>query len=99
MFYQAKESYWSAIIFSEEPKTRRTRALAEMMHTNTVLHTIELLASERNNQIYTEELRPYLVTNLYRPRVHAIKKTEDRPFHEKVLGREKQPQPCLDASV
>jgi hypothetical protein len=79
-----------AIIFSGEQKTRRTRrtgALAEMMQTNTVLHTIELLASERNNQIYTEEIQPYLVTNLYRPRVLAVKKTKDRPFREKVLGR------------
>jgi hypothetical protein len=75
------------IILSDEQTTRRTRLLAEMMQTNTVLHTIELLASERNNQIYTEELRPYLVTNLYRPRVLAIKKTKDRPFREKVLGR------------
>jgi hypothetical protein len=74
----------AAIIFSDE---QRTRALAEMMQTNTVLQTIELLASERNNQIYTKEIRPYLVTNLYRPRVHKIKKTKDRPFREKLLGR------------
>jgi hypothetical protein len=58
-----------------------------MMQTNTVLHTIELLASERNNQIYTEEIRPYIATNQYRPRVLAVKKTKDRPFREKVLGR------------
>jgi hypothetical protein len=75
------------IIFSDEQKASRTSVLVEMMQQNTVLHTIELLASERNNQIYTEELRPYLVTNLYRPRVHAIKKTKDRPFRKKVLGR------------
>ena len=76
-----------AIIFSDEQKTRRTRALAEMMQTNTVLHTIKLHAFERNNQIYTEEIQPYLVTNQYRPRVLAVKKTKDRPFREKVLGR------------
>jgi hypothetical protein len=75
------------IILSDEQKTHRTRVLAEMMQTNTVLHTIALSASERDEQIYTEEIRPYLVTNLYRPRVHAIKKTLDRPFREKVLGR------------
>jgi hypothetical protein len=34
-----------------------------------------------------QEIRPYLLTNLYRPRVLAIKKTKDRPFHEKVFGR------------
>jgi hypothetical protein len=75
------------IILSDEQKTHRTRVLAEMMQTNTVLHTIALSASERDEQIYTEEIRPYLVTNLYRPRVHAIKKTKDRPFREKILGR------------
>jgi hypothetical protein len=75
------------IILSAEQTTRRTRALAEMMQQNTVLHTIELAAFERDGQIYTEEIRPYLVTNLYRPRVLAVKKTKDRPFREKVLGR------------
>jgi hypothetical protein len=76
------------IILSDEQKTHRTRELAEMVQQNTVLHTIELLfTSERDDQICTEEIRPYLETNLYRPRVHAIKKTLDRPFREKVLGR------------
>jgi hypothetical protein len=67
--------------------TLRTRLLTAMMQTNTVLHTITLSASERDGQICTEEIRPYLATNQYRPRVHAIKKTKDRPFREKVLGR------------
>jgi hypothetical protein len=58
-----------------------------MMHENTVLQTIKLHAPEQVDQIYTEEIRPYLEANLYRPRVHAIKKTKDRPFREKVLGR------------
>jgi hypothetical protein len=77
----------AAIIFSDEQKTRRTRALAKMMQTNTLLQTIQLAASERDEQIYTEEISPYLVTNLYRPRVLAVKKTKDRPLREKVLGR------------
>jgi hypothetical protein len=75
------------IVFSDELKTRRTRALSEMMQHNTVLQTIDLHVSERDEHIYTEEIRPYLETNLYRPRVLAIKKTKDRPFREKVLGR------------
>jgi hypothetical protein len=75
------------IILSDEQKTLRTRLLTDMVQRNTVLHTIVQLTSERNNQIYTEEIRPSLVTNQYRPRVHAIKKTKDRPFREKVLGR------------
>jgi hypothetical protein len=75
------------IIFSGEQKARKTRVLAEMMQQNTVLHAIELFQGHYDQQIYTQEIRPYLETNLYRPRVHAIKKTRDRPFREKVLGR------------
>jgi hypothetical protein len=75
------------IVFSDELKTRRTRALSEMMQHNTVLQTIDLHVSERDEHIYTQEIRPYLITNLYRPRVLAIKKTKDRPFREKVLGK------------
>jgi hypothetical protein len=75
------------IIFSDEQKALRARLLADMVQQNTVLHTIQLDSSERDEQIYTKEIHPYLVTNLYRPRVLAIKKTKDRPFREKVLGR------------
>jgi hypothetical protein len=74
-------------ILSFEKNAHRTRLLADMVQRNTVLQTIELSASERDDQIYTEEIKPYLVTNQYRPRVHAIKKTKDGPFREKVLGR------------
>jgi hypothetical protein len=74
-------------ILSDEQKIHRTRALAEMIQENAVLQTIELFISDRDEQIYTEEIRPYLVTNLYRPRVLDVKKTQDRPFREKVLGR------------
>jgi hypothetical protein len=72
------------ILLSAEQKAHRARLLTEMMQQNTVLHTIELSASERDDIIYTEEIRPYLLTNLYRPRVLAVKKTKDRPFREKV---------------
>jgi hypothetical protein len=58
-----------------------------MMQQNTVLQTIHLSEDERDEQIYTEEIHPYLETNRYRPRVLAVKKTKDRPFREKVLGR------------
>jgi hypothetical protein len=75
------------ILLSAEQKTRRTRVLVEMMQRNTVLYTIALSEQERDEHIYTQEIQPYLVTNLYRPRVLAIKKTQDGPFREKVLGR------------
>jgi hypothetical protein len=73
---------------SGEQKTNRTRALADMMQTNTILHTIRLFPGDYDERIYTESIEPRLETNLYRPRVLAIKKeADDRPFRQKVLGR------------
>jgi hypothetical protein len=72
---------------TDDQKVQRTRLLAEMVQHNTVLHTINLIEYERDEKIYTELILPYLETNLYRPRVLAVKKTIERPFREKVLGR------------
>jgi hypothetical protein len=58
-----------------------------MVQHNTVLHTINLSERERDEQIYTGLILPYLETNLYRPRVLAVKQTKERPFREKMLGR------------
>jgi hypothetical protein len=75
-------------LLSDEPKkAHRTRLLAEMIQANTIMLTIELSRYERDDHIYTEEILPYLETNRYRPRVLAVKKTIERPFREKVLGR------------
>jgi hypothetical protein len=74
-------------VTDDDQKTRRTRVVAEMVQHNTVLHRIPLSGHERDEQIYTESIRPHLETNLYRPRVLAVKKTIARPFREKVLGR------------
>jgi hypothetical protein len=51
------------------------------------LHNIQLSEDERDEEIYTEEILPRLETNLYRPRVLAVKKTKEITFREKVLGR------------
>jgi hypothetical protein len=65
------------IRFSDEQKLHRARAIADMMKNNTVLHTItQDDANERDQQIYDETVQPYLETNRYRPRVHAIKKAD-----------------------
>jgi hypothetical protein len=72
---------------SDKRKANRMRMLAEMVQQNTVLHTIRLSEHEQDEQIYTQEICPYLEVNLYRPRVLAVKKTTERPFREKVLGR------------
>jgi hypothetical protein len=75
-------------LLSAEQNTNRTRAIAEMMQTNTILCTIRLSAGERDEDIYTESIQPSLEANLYRPRVLAVKKeADDRPFRQKVLGR------------
>jgi hypothetical protein len=57
-------------------KAHRTRVVADMMQNNTVLHTIDLYDDERDDQIYEEMIHPYLETNRYRPRIHAIKKAD-----------------------
>jgi hypothetical protein len=77
----------SKIVLTDDQKAQRTRVLANMVQRNTVLHTITLCKRERDEQIYTEEILPHLETNLYRPRVLAVKKTKERPFRKKVLGR------------
>jgi hypothetical protein len=64
------------IRFSDEQNVHRTRAMAEMVQRNTTLHTIELSADERDEQIYAETIQPYLETNRYRPRVDAITKAD-----------------------
>jgi hypothetical protein len=74
-------------VLTDEQKSHRTRVLADMMKVNTILLTILLSDNEHDDQIYTEEISPYLETNLYRPRVLAVKKTHVREFREKVLGR------------
>jgi hypothetical protein len=73
-------------VLTDDQKTHRTRLLAEMLKENTVLHTIAQLEKEWDQEIYTEEIHPHLETNLYRPRVLSVKKTNERPFREKVLG-------------
>jgi hypothetical protein len=72
---------------ADEKKAQRTSLVVEMMQANTVLQTIHFSDHERDDQIYTENICPRLETNLFRPRVLAVKKTADRPFREKILGR------------
>jgi hypothetical protein len=62
------------IVLAHDQKVHRTSLLAEMMQRNTVLHTIDLSVDERDEQIYTQDISPYLETNRYRPRLLAIKK-------------------------
>jgi hypothetical protein len=75
-------------LLAVKQKTRRTRELAEMMQTNTILCTIRLSEKERDKKIYTKPIQPRLIANRYRLRVLAVKKeADDRPFRQKVLGR------------
>jgi hypothetical protein len=79
------------IRLSDEQKVHRTRffLLAEMMQQNAVLQTITLFADEKDEQIYTQDIRPYLETNLYRPWVLAVKKANVQ-IRRAVLGVELQ---------
>jgi hypothetical protein len=70
-----------------EKKAQRTSFGARMMQHNTVLQTLYFSASERDNTISTKKVLPLLETNQYRPWVLAVKRTVDRPFREKILGR------------
>jgi hypothetical protein len=72
-------------MFPYEQNTHRTRLLADMVQRNTTFHTITLSEHERDEQIYTGLILSYLETNIYRPRVLAVKKPKERPFCEKVL--------------
>jgi hypothetical protein len=47
-----------------------------MVQLNTVLHTIQLSEGQYDQQFYDEMMHPYLETNRYRPRVHAITKAD-----------------------
>jgi hypothetical protein len=51
------------------------------------LQTITLSEGQYDQQIYQETIQPFLETNIYRPRVLAVKKTKDRSFREKILDR------------
>jgi hypothetical protein len=59
------------MVVAQDQKVHRTRAIAEMMQQNTVLHTIKLYSDGRDQHIYADMIRPYLETNRYRPRVHT----------------------------
>jgi hypothetical protein len=73
------------IVPTDDQKTSRTHVVAEMMQHNTVLQSISLSGRERDEQIYTAEIIPYLETNRYRPRVHGITKA-DIPLRRALLG-------------
>jgi hypothetical protein len=66
-------------------KAYRTCVLAETMKENTVLHTIKLSQDGSDEEIYTQMILPYLETNRYRTRAHAIKKA-DIPLRRPLLG-------------
>jgi hypothetical protein len=72
---------------SDAQKACRTRAIADMLQENTILHTIRLSIDEFDSGSYAESIQPGLETNLYRPRVLSIEEIDDSLFRRKVLGR------------
>jgi len=57
-------------------KTRRTRALVEMVRTNTVIKCIQLYDRDRDSTIFLDEIQPRLDINKHRPRIDAVRKAE-----------------------
>jgi hypothetical protein len=55
---------------------QRTRVLAAMGQENQVLLTVDLKQHDKDHQIYGELILPHLESNLYRPRIHGIKKAD-----------------------
>jgi hypothetical protein len=72
---------------SDEQKRLRTLELANVLQENTILHTIGHSVDELDSGCYDELIRPRLETNLYGPRVLAIKKADSGLLRRMVLGR------------
>jgi hypothetical protein len=63
------------------------QALLDIMKVNTSIHTVRFDRSRSRTDLYRESIVPYLETNRFRLRVHAIQKTRPITYRTKVLGR------------
>jgi hypothetical protein len=57
------------------------------MKINKSIHTISLNLHYRQHELFQTSVIPYLMTNMFRPRVRAIQKTRPIAYRAKVLGR------------
>lgn len=73
--------------YSYTQMTRRTEMLADMLKVNTVLRDITLTLQDHDQQILNDEIFPRLMINRYRPRIRAIRGTQDISVRAKLLGR------------
>jgi hypothetical protein len=73
---------------AEQGKTR-TRAIADMLKTNTVIRTIDIYQDDicSNMEIHNDLILPRLATNLFRHGLVAVQETTTDPFRRRVLGR------------
>jgi hypothetical protein len=67
-------------------RARRTSAIAEILKSNTVIHTVSLSDADLHRDIFDESIQPWLEMNLFWPRIMSIKGTVG-PLREKVLGQ------------
>jgi hypothetical protein len=86
-----KSLYFGYIInvdVSAKQRKTRTRAIADMLQTNTVMRIIDR-ANENgwDMEIYKDLILPRLATNLFRHRLVTIQETTTNPFRKRVLGR------------
>jgi hypothetical protein len=70
----------------EKRRARRTSAIAQIVQSNTVLHTVQLSDTDLHKDIFDESIQPWLEMNQSWPRVMSIQGTIG-PLRGKVLGR------------
>jgi hypothetical protein len=75
---------------SAEQRTTRTRAIADMLQTNTVIRTIDIGdddVCQWDTELYYDLIIPRLVTNIFRHRLVTVQETTTDPFRKRLLGR------------
>jgi ankyrin repeat protein len=73
---------------SAKQRKTRTRAIVEMLETNTVMCEIDQDDDDEwDMEIYEDLILPRLATNIFRHRLTAVEETTADPFRKRVLGR------------
>jgi hypothetical protein len=74
-------------LLSNEQKMLRTDALVDMLQVNTVVHTIYLDRDDIDSQILHYMIRPRLLENFYRSKLHTVSEANGTIFRAKLLRR------------
>jgi hypothetical protein len=79
-------------VLSAERRKTRTRAIANMLQTNTIIRTIDIVDDEYDEdqwdlEMYDDLIMPRLATNIFRHRLVTVQETTIDPFRKRLLGR------------